>query len=205
MTVIAITQRVECDERTDERRDALDQRWASFLARSGLLPLALPNRLDAALAVFDACRPSGIILSGGGDLVALGGTAPERDALEAALIARALEFGLPLLGVCRGMQALLHFFGCPIEPINGHVRLTHSLSWNGQTRRVNSYHRFGARTVVEPLTIVACAADGSVEAVAHRSRPDVRGIMWHPERMAPADALDIRLFQDLFGAVACED
>jgi putative glutamine amidotransferase len=37
------------------------------------------------------------------------------------------------------------------------------------------------------LEILATAPDGSVEAVAHRTLPQV-GIMWHPERATPDPA-----------------
>ena len=45
------------------------------------------------------------------------------------------------------------------------------------------------------LEVLATAPDGTVEAVAHRTLPQV-GIMWHPERAEP-DPMDRELLRTL--------
>src|SRR5580698_10911742 len=104
MKTIAITQRVAVIPQYGERRDCLDQAWARFIAACGLLPLALPNIPEVALSLFRNVDVAGLLLTGGNDLAALGGDAPERDATENALVDDAEARGLPVLGVCRGMQ-----------------------------------------------------------------------------------------------------
>ena len=47
-----------------------------------------------------------MVLTGGNDLAALGGDAPERDATENALLDAAESRRLPVIGVCRGMQVI---------------------------------------------------------------------------------------------------
>src|SRR5271163_5259450 len=99
MKAVAITQRVSVVSAYDERRDCLDQAWTKFLAACGLLPVLLPNVTDAALALCEGAAIAGLVLTGGNDLAALGGDAPERDEVENALLDLAERRGLPVLGV----------------------------------------------------------------------------------------------------------
>ena len=102
MKAVAITQRVSVVSVYGERRDCLDQSWTKFLAARGLLPVLLPNFAEAALALCKGTGIAGLVLTGGNDLAVLGGDAPERDAVENALLDLAERRGLPVLGVCRG-------------------------------------------------------------------------------------------------------
>jgi putative glutamine amidotransferase len=84
------------------------------LLEAGAMPMALPQLVDAigpALDVLDA-----IVLAPGRDIepgrygqephALLAATEPQRDAFELALVAAALDRGLPVLGMCRGVQLL---------------------------------------------------------------------------------------------------
>lgn len=202
MTLVAISQRVAVDPGTGERRDALDQRWTAFLEAVGLRPLIVPNHADTAAALLRAFEPAGAILTGGGALAAYGGDAPERDAAEAVLIQWAVRRCRPLLGVCRGMQQLLHRAGVPLERVERHVRTRHRLAFLGRTVAVNSYHDLAARNVdCRDIEVLARAEDGAVEAIRHRCLPQL-GIMWHPEREIPFAAEDLALFRRHFGIAA---
>jgi N5-(cytidine 5'-diphosphoramidyl)-L-glutamine hydrolase len=198
MRMVGITQRVSVDPRHGERRDCLDQNWAGFLEACGLLPIPIPNRSVIARSVCGATRLSGIVLSGGDDLVAYGGLAPERDETESALIDVAGEQGLPVLGVCRGMQAIQHRFGVELTQVGGHVTHSHAICMNGEWVEVNSYHRWGALDSRAPLDIWAVAQDGVIEAVRHKTSRII-GLMWHPERCKPYAEADVSLFSRFFG------
>lgn len=195
MKRIAVTQRVEYIEGTGERRDALSQEWAVLAQACGFLPLPLPNHLPTVQALFEELAPDGILLTGGNDLCAYGGDAPERDAVERYLVALAVERKLPLLGVCRGMQLLLDYFGTPLERVSGHVRTEHALS-NGDT--VNSFHCWGAAECRPPLKALAYSADGVVEGVRHLACPWICGVMYHPERCQPLRERDILWIKEMF-------
>lgn len=197
MTPILVTQRMILDPLHGERRDALDQRWPEFLAACGLLSVPVPNRPDVALGLAEATGAKGLLLTGGGDLAAYGGDAPERDETEHALIAWARARSLPVLGVCRGMQAIQDLFGVGLREVAGHVACRHPLAGGKKKREVNSYHRLGARDSVPALPVVATAPDGVIEALRHASEP-IHGIMWHPEREKPFRAEDIALFREVF-------
>jgi N5-(cytidine 5'-diphosphoramidyl)-L-glutamine hydrolase len=192
---VAITQRV-VPERT-ERRDCLDQAWPRFLAACGLMPLAVPNVPEVALAMCSHSDITGLVLTGGNDLAALGGDAPERDAVENSLLDFAERRRLPVIGVCRGMQVIQQRCSVPLRRVEGHVTPHQVIAVDGKPTKVNSYHCFAAFESRAPLETWAVADDGVIKAVRHSTLP-VTGIMWHPERNIPPAAADIALFQHVF-------
>jgi N5-(cytidine 5'-diphosphoramidyl)-L-glutamine hydrolase len=199
MKTVAITQRVAVIPQYGERRDCLDQAWARFIAACGLLPLVLPNVPEVALSLFRNVPVSGLVLTGGNDLAALGGDAPERDDTENALVDDAEARGLPVLGVCRGMQVIQQRHSIPLVRVEGHVTPSQIIDINREPMEVNSYHRFAALESRAPLEVWAIAEDGVIKAVRHAARPTT-GIMWHPERNSPFSGADIALFRHVFSA-----
>jgi gamma-glutamyl-gamma-aminobutyrate hydrolase PuuD len=197
MQKIAVTQRVSIAREYGERRDCLDQAWPRFLAACGLMPLVLPNVIEVATALCADDDVSGLVLTGGNDLVALGGDAPERDATENALLDLAESRGLPVLGVCRGMQVIQQRCAVPLRRVEGHVTGRQVIRVDGKPTAVNSFHRFAAFESRSPLDVWAVADDGVVKAVQHADH-STTGIMWHPERMDPFVAADIALFRRVF-------
>jgi N5-(cytidine 5'-diphosphoramidyl)-L-glutamine hydrolase len=194
---VAVTQRVVVDPPHGTRRDCLDQVWVKFLVGCGLIPIPIPNSVDAALTICE--KVSGIVLTGGNDLTAYGGDAPERDQTETALLDLAEQRDLPVLGVCRGMQMIQHRFGTRLQRVPGHVTPRQRIAIDGRSVEVNSFHNFGATEVHPPLKIWAMSDDGVVKAVRHPGRRLI-GVMWHPERLEPFAADDVVLFSQFFGA-----
>jgi N5-(cytidine 5'-diphosphoramidyl)-L-glutamine hydrolase len=198
MKAVAVTQRVSVVSAYGERRDCLDQAWTKFLAACGLLPVLLPNVTEAALGLCEGAGIAGLVLTGGNDLAVLGGDAPERDAVENALLDWAERRGLPVLGVCRGMQVIQQRFAIPLRPVEGHVAQHQVIRIDGEPREVNSFHCFAAFDSRPPLDVWAVAADGVVKAIRHSAQP-ITGIMWHPERCTPFSPADVALFRQVFG------
>jgi len=194
---VAITQRVSIVPAYGERRDCLDQAWTKLLGACGLLPVLLPNAREAALALCEATGIAGLVLTGGNDLVELGGDAPERDAVEYTLLEWAEQRNLPVLGVCRGMQVIQRRFAIPLRRVEGHVAPSQLIQIDGEAREVNSYHHFGALDSRPPLEVWAVAGDGVVKAIRHSALP-ITGIMWHPERSIPFSPADVALFRRVF-------
>lgn len=199
MKRVAISQRVDPVPGRTERRDALDQRWHGFLRSCGALALPVPNDPEAAAGLLALLRPDAIILSGGNDLVAVGGNAPERDATEARLLDYGIANGIPVIGICRGMQFLIHHFGLALERLEGHVAMRHPIDLPGRTGTVNSFHNWGSRRAPDQFRALALAPDRTVEAMQHLSLP-VYALMWHPERESPYDAADIDLIRTWIGS-----
>jgi len=197
MKTVGVTQNVWIEPAHSERRDGLDQQWAKFFAACGLLPVLLPNDMETALALCERAGIAGLVFTGGNDFADWGGDAPERDAVENALLDFAEQRGLPVLGVCRGMQCIQRRFGVPLGRVEGHVTPSEVISIDGEPREVNSYHRFGAVESRPGLDVWAVAGDGVVKAVRHSSQP-ITGIMWHPERDARFSADDVALFRRVF-------
>ncbi|MEU7433799.1 gamma-glutamyl-gamma-aminobutyrate hydrolase family protein [Streptomyces sioyaensis] len=201
MTMVGLTQRVLPPTEFGERRCALDVRWFPFLSACGVTPVPLPNNPALALRTAREAGLRGVVLSGGDDLAEYGGPSPERDETEARLLGWAVQGGVPLLGVCRGMQVILRAFGARLVRVDGHVATRHEIvGTDGVIRIVNSYHRLAAREVTAPLEATASCGD-VIEAIRHRDAR-IQGIMWHPEREADFDPVDVRAVRELLGGEA---
>jgi gamma-glutamyl-gamma-aminobutyrate hydrolase PuuD len=197
---VLVSQRVDVLAERGERRDGLDQQLVAFLAACGLLTIPVPNHPWAVERLF-AALPStaGVVLSGGGDLGAYGGNAPERDETERRLVRECLTRTLPVLGICRGMQCLVHEDGGTLTRIDGHVAVHHAV--DGRVgRHVNSYHRWAVTSCGERWEVLGQAQDGSIEFARRRDAPIV-GIMWHPEREKTFAAEDLRLVKETFDSL----
>jgi len=204
MKRLGITQRVENIHRYSERRDCLDQRWATMALHLGYLPLPLPNlATDQVPKLLDNLQLDGVLLSGGNSIASLEpeseDAAPERHRFESALLEQAIERKLPLIGVCRGMQLINFELGGRLSPISGHVAKRHSLTQEGDVQipeEVNSYHNWAIPRdgLAAELTPLAFDSAGNVEAF-ECSEKNLLGIMWHPEREQPVRALDVKLLK----------
>lgn len=200
MIRIGITQRALPLTTFGERRDGLDRRWPLFLQTCGIVACPLPNDPAVAVATAEALELEGLLLTGGEDLVALGGEQTGRDETERRLLDWALAARRPVIGVCRGMQMLVHSFGGRLHRVEQHVGTRHEIAFQGVARSVNSFHAWGATELPAPL--VALARAGPVAEAVQLAGAPVLGLMWHPEREEPFDPLDLTLFRSVFGSTA---
>ncbi|MFN8215528.1 MAG: gamma-glutamyl-gamma-aminobutyrate hydrolase family protein [Solirubrobacterales bacterium] len=205
---IPTTLPVEMPSATSHRR------FGELLAEAGALAVVVDSSC-AAGALLD--RVDGVLLSGGGDLdperygerrrAPTGAPDRDRDEFEFELARGALERGLPVLGVCRGMQLLnVLLGGTLVQDLPAVTDLDHNVRDRpgapvhevavapgtvlaeavGRPRfAVNSIHHQGIAALAPGLRCGARAPDGTVEELEDGGRRLI-GLQWHPEFMTPA-------------------
>ena len=196
--------------------------WA--LQRSGAIPLAVfpctcaPHQLDEILAKAD-----GLLLPGGDDVhPLLYGQQPQpgiaevsqqQDEFEMTLADRALRRGLPLLGICRGLQLLNVLYGgtllqdiprhksndcilhqqtaplsspwhaVKVEPNSRIATIYSHLLQQDHTLLVNSIHHQAIASLAKGWKITAVAPDGVIECIEQEGEQFVVAVQWHPEEL----------------------
>ena len=102
MKIILVTQRIEKIGKFLENRNNLDTRVTDYLYKIGYLPILVPNNSALMLKLIKNIKIKGILLSGGGD--------PRkkdvRQQIERYLIKYSINSNIPLVGICRGAQAI---------------------------------------------------------------------------------------------------
>ncbi|MFG2799038.1 gamma-glutamyl-gamma-aminobutyrate hydrolase family protein [Streptomyces pseudovenezuelae] len=210
-------------------------RWGVWELEAALLPAGYPRLVQragglAAMLPPDApehaaatvARLDGLVIAGGPDVepVRYGATpdprtgppARARDAWELALIKAALTAGLPLLGICRGMQLLnVALGGTLVQHVEGHAQTIGVFGHHPvkpvpgtvygdlvpEETSVPAYHHQAVDRLGAGLLASAHAADGTVEAVELPGPQWVVGVQWHPEM-----GEDLRVTQALVRAAA---
>jgi putative glutamine amidotransferase len=192
---------------------ALGERYLEAVRLAGGMPVVLApveaDGIDVLLGRLDA-----ICLSGGPDLdpasygvgphERLGPTQPQLDRFELELARAAVARGLPVLGLCRGMQVLNVALGGSLHQhlpdLGGGIehrqqRLTsepsHRVTLERQSRltkligrrylEVNSFHHQALHVLGRGLAVAGRAPDGVVEAVEAPGRRFIFGVQWNAE------------------------
>lgn len=194
----------------------LNAQYVEAVERPGATAVLLsPLHAAASVeAVLDVVH--GLVLTGGEDVnparygqephPALGTVNDARDAMEMAALAGALQRGMPVFAICRGMQLLnvalggtlfqdlpnqldgdlLHEQTAPIDErwhgarIRTDSRLGEVMGM--EQLRINSFHHQGVDRLAPGLQASVWAEDGLVEGVESTEHPWVMGVQWHPER-----------------------
>ncbi|HEY2768986.1 MAG TPA: gamma-glutamyl-gamma-aminobutyrate hydrolase family protein [Solirubrobacteraceae bacterium] len=193
---------------------ALGTLYPQAIERAGGIPVIIPplrpNTVGPLLDTVD-----GVCIPGGPDLQPrcygqaphpeLGPTEPRIDALELAVVTEADARGLPLLGICRGMQVINVARGGTLhqhlpdavgevirhrQQVHGSIP-THGLTTapNSRVRAllgpgtlgVNSFHHQGVDELGQDLVVTAWAPDGTIEAIEEPGPRIVLGVQWHAE------------------------
>ena len=209
-----------------------DLDYVKGVSEAGGVPVLLSPSLSLRAAEVLLDGLDGLLLSGGPDLdpgyygegpiPELGTTIPEWDALEMALLRLALEQGMPIFGICRGMQILNvalggtlyqdvpsqlgadvfnHWQTTPKCQVTHEVEVLDDSYLAKITDRpkveVNSYHHQGIKGLADVLTVAARCADGVIEALESRyfSNRWIVGVQWHPEGMRDTESGHRNLFE----------
>ena len=187
--------------------------YAEAIVQAGGLPYFVGN-LDPSLAEDYIAETQGLLLTGGADFdpetfgqdphEKLGRVDYARDAFELALYKAAKAKGIPVLGVCRGLQAIniaeggtLHQHvpaagatvqheqreknGTPSHKVVLEPNSFLAKAYGSFQIKTNSYHHQAIDTLGENLKIVGRCSDGTIEAVEGTKSPFVLAVQWHPE------------------------
>jgi putative glutamine amidotransferase len=209
---------------------ALNRAYVAALQSVGLTPVLLPTR--SAIPA-DLSFVSGLLLPGGPDVDPLRygqdldpSTEPdtESDQIEFELAEWALDTGVPLLAICRGIQVLNVALGGTLfqdlpehaprpDPDQPRIRdeVAHAVRIDPSSRlrqivgadeiEVNSLHHQGIDRLASGLVASAWAPDGLIEGVEVAGSRFVIGIQYHPEELAPHDRAAMAIFQAFADAV----
>jgi putative glutamine amidotransferase len=196
-----------------------------------VVPALHPPAIDALVARLD-----GVLLTGGPDLhpgaygatphPALGVTDRAIDVAELALIRAAERRGLPILAICRGMQALNVARGGTLVqdlPSQRPGGLAHRQAQGGRVTThdvrlqpgsrlaaiagstavsVNSFHHQAVDRLGRDLRAVGWAPDGVIETVEDPRPRFVLGVQWHAESLTEAEPVQAELFAAFVDAAA---
>jgi putative glutamine amidotransferase len=197
--------------------NSIAQAYCRAVEMAGGVPVILPAPDDVRLlrSLYDLL--DGLLLAGGNDVhpshygedpsPRLGAVDVPRDRMEGALVAWALEDRLPVLAVCRGLQALNVFAGGSLyqdiaAQVPGAIKhdyfrsrprtwLAHHVEFEPTSRlasitqalrlEVNSLHHQSVKRVAPEFRVTARAGDGVVEAIERVNGHFALGVQWHPE------------------------
>lgn len=202
--------------------------YIDAIIRAGGVPIILPilsvlEDLDVYIDSID-----GLILTGGEDVSPLiFGEEPikevksicyDRDDMEISIFNKAYEKGIPVLGICRGIQVFNVALGgtlyqdihVQIPNALGHVSTYnieggyHSINIERDTMlyeifrkekiRVNSQHHQSVKDLGKGLKVTAMSMDGVIEGVESTTDKFVLGVQFHPEAMINAHKEFLRIF-----------
>jgi putative glutamine amidotransferase len=219
---------------TTARNAVAREQYLDAIRRAGAEPIAV-YPTDGTPQEFD-----GLCLTGGGDIdparygeinVASEHIDAARDALELALLDRALAQDLPVLGICRGLQFINVKFGGSLEqhhlghsptypPLGvpvvddpagadavNHVVVAErgsrlAAACGDEAFIVNSSHHQAVTSDRLASELRATARVGElVEALESPGHRWVVGVQWHPERTAQVAAQATRIFDAFVAAV----
>jgi putative glutamine amidotransferase len=213
---------------------ATNRSYTEWVERAGGAPILLPNPgPELAPRLLDAV--DGLLLTGGEDIHPLhygaqpakhlGTVDVPRDAFELPLARLALARGLPVFGICRGIQTLNVAAGGTLrQDLGGDAAATvqHRMSAVGgrcvhhgvrvpsgsrlaailgvEELAVNSYHHQAVDRVGAGLAVTATACDGTIEGLEGTGEAFVIAVQWHPEVMAADHEPSARLFAAFMAA-----
>ena len=207
----------------DERNAALAEGYFRSVLAAGCAPVIIPPYASREALVETLSRVDGIVLSGGADIDPrymgeepdydlLHTINPARDEQELFLTRLAVDRGLPILGICRGMQTLAAALGGNVHQdiyaaLGGSLLnhdqseprsvATHWVNLEKDSRLaaifgcdklfVNTFHHQAVSRVPQGFAVTAQSPDGVIEAMEAIDGRPIVGVQWHPETFILGD------------------
>ncbi|MDM7922925.1 MAG: gamma-glutamyl-gamma-aminobutyrate hydrolase family protein [Pyrinomonadaceae bacterium] len=224
---IGITMRLELET----RRFYLGRDYSEALVAAGALPVHIPlipdveyiaelvDGLDGILLPGADCDPDPAYY-GEEPHPKLKKVIPEKDETDILVLAEADSRGLPVLGICFGMQILnVSRGGSLIQDIESQIespvkhdqgvpldRNSHRIGVKAGSRlagiagqgieeiMVNSHHHQSVNRCGRDLVPTASASDGVIECIEEPGNRFVVGVQWHPELAWRTDDVSRKIF-----------
>ena len=222
----------------DEEKDSIWMvpGYMEGIRSAGGLPLILPLKADEEMVAQVCGLCGGFLFTGGHDVdPALYGEEKgpfcgpqngDRDVLEKAVFAYALEKDLPIFGICRGIQLINALCGGTLyqdipreyeaeEKVEHHMKPPYDLPCHrveilpdtplfhllgrGELA-VNSYHHQAVKELAPSLRPMAVSEDGLTEALYMPGKRFIQAVQWHPEFCFRTDEAARKLFESFVEA-----
>ena len=199
------------------------------LLSGGAVPIMLPMSDDPAVLLPVLSALDGVLFTGGQDVSPTlynepqkpqcGEISEDRDRMESLLLKLSMEKGLPIFGICRGIQLINAALGgtlwqdLPTEKpseLEHHMsppydRAVHEVTLVEDTPLfellklqkigVNSYHHQAIRKLGRGLSAMAVSTDGLVEAIYKPDYSFLWAVQWHPEFSFEKDPKSFKIFE----------
>ena len=223
----------------EETRHFILRDYLTAVIAAGGAPVLLSPDMKGDMLEDCLAHLDGLLMAGGNDVSpalfgeppveVLGEVNPLRDGFEMRLVRLAAARRMPVLGICRGVQAMAAALGGSLwqdlpsqyRTADGNPPIAHRqtspgryashtvsvlpgtllarLTDGAETLRVNSFHHQAVKAPGS-LRVCALAPDGVIEATEDASLPFFLGVQWHPERMYRSDRAAAALFEGLVRA-----
>lgn len=228
---------LSCDvDELDRMR--MRQEYADAVVEAGGVPVVMPplmlrSQIDKWI---DRVDPDALLLTGGCDIdpqvyrenprQGLGRVSLQRDVYELELFDAAMERGLPVLGICRGLQVVNVALGGSLyqdmlsqmgAEFAGHQQkaptevATHEVAFTpgSMAERLfgtrflptNSHHHQCVHRVADDLVVSGTTVDGVVEALEWPEK-EIFAVQFHPERMRDDNPVMTGFFSNWIARVA---
>lgn len=189
----------------------IEEKYAHAVIKAGGTPLLIPSVTgNPELAVETMAAIDGLLLPGSRDMdpkfyneephPKLRPMSLERTETEFSVLSRAIAVGVPVLGICGGMQLInVYYEGSLFQDIyeflpdalpheKGSVHdievkqgtVLHEIAGE-KNFPVKSYHHQSVKEVGEGLRVNAVTSDGIIEGIESEKHSFILGVQWHPE------------------------